>query len=252
MNPIARTEAELDLALAAELQAALLPKSCPHNCPHQVATAMNRMCRTVGGDFHDFLRLNEDQVAIVIGDVVGHGVRSSLLMAQIMGWLRSDRGQHARPLKVMTDLNRMLIDLGDKTDSVLPCSMIYTVIDGPTGLALFVNAGHPRPVLCGPDRCGAAGLGSRNILLGVQDVPFEEGCLTFQPGERLVLYTDGVVDAINRSDEPFGMERLHGVLAGHPNSTPQECAAAVFQAVDDFRQGAPQRDDETIVVVDRV
>jgi len=80
-------EHELDLALAAQLQAALLPASCPSDCPHQSAAARNRMCGRVGGDFHDFLRINPDQTAILVGDVVGHGVRAALLMAKIMGFL---------------------------------------------------------------------------------------------------------------------------------------------------------------------
>ena len=110
---------DLDLALAAELQAALLPKSCPSDCPNHVAAARNRMCAGVGGDFYDFLRINDEQIALVIGDVVGHGVRASLIMAQIMGFLRSEPSRLPRPMQLVSSLNDMLIDLGDKIGSVL-------------------------------------------------------------------------------------------------------------------------------------
>ena len=74
MPHVDNTEQEQDLALAAELQAALLPRACPSACPHHVAAARNRMCVGVGGDFYNFIRINEDQIALIIGDGVGHGV----------------------------------------------------------------------------------------------------------------------------------------------------------------------------------
>jgi sigma-B regulation protein RsbU (phosphoserine phosphatase) len=252
VNDARTIEDPLDLALAAELQAALLPKSCPAACEHHVAAARYRMCRTVGGDFYDFLRVNEDQEALVVGDVVGHGVRASLLMAQIMGFLRSGQDGRGNPARVVRDLNRMLIDLGRRTDSVLTCSIVYAVIDEPSGAGFLVNAGHPRPFLCERDRCLAVHLGPRNIVLGVEDFEPRESCLTFAPGQRLVLYTDGLEDAVNPAGEHFGQERLHEVLTRHAGDSPDVCADAVFQAVTDFRAEAPQKDDETIVVIDRV
>lgn len=249
VNP---TEHELDLALAAELQAALLPTECPSGCPHQQAAALNRMCGTVGGDFHDFIRLNEDQFVVVIGDVVGHGVRAALLMAKILGFLRSRPDVLARPVETMAVLNRMLIELGDRTGSVMPCSMFYGLMDAPTGLALFVNAGHPAPFLCSRTECTALHLGPRNILLGVEDYTPKEACHTFVPGERLVLYTDGLLDAVDPAGERFGADRLHEVVCRSAESPPDQCARAVFDAVEQFRHSARQMDDETIVVLDRL
>ena len=242
----------LDLALAAELQAALLPKQCPTDCPHQVAAARNRMCGAVGGDFYDFIRINEDQIAIVIGDVVGHGVRAALMMAQIMGYLRSRPPDISRPAPVVAAVNRMLIDLGGRIESVTPCSMLYGVIDAPSGIGFFVNAGHPAPMLCQGGNCKALGAGDRNILLGIEDFQPKHTCLTFTPGQRLVLYTDGLLEAVNTNQEHFGQERLHQVITRHVDTSPETCAEAVFEAVQHFRQGAMQTDDETIIVIDRV
>ncbi len=240
------------MALAAELQAALLPTKCPSDCPNHVAAARNRMCASVGGDFYGFIRANQDQTVIFIADVVGHGIRASLIMAQIIGYLRSSPEGLTRPKELVTHLNKMLIDLGQRTDSVIPCSMLYGVIDAPTGASLFVNAGHYSPILCSRGACGFVDLGSHNLMLGIQEFDFTESCHTFTPGERLILYTDGMVDATSVEAEMFGEQRLRELAMEHISDTPDECADGFFRAVEKFRQGMPQRDDETIVVIDRV
>ncbi|HDZ22743.1 hypothetical protein LCGC14_0451580 [marine sediment metagenome] len=245
------TEHEMDLALAAELQAALLPKGCPETCEHQRTGIRNRMCRSVGGDFYDFIELNPDQMAIVIGDVVGHGVRAALLMAQIMGFLRSDTQDRSRPANMVGALNEMLIALGDETDTILSCSLLYTVLDLPTGMGFMINAGHPPPIVCERDRCASHGLGGSDLVLGVEPYEPHEICHTFLPGERLVLYTDGLVDATNEAEKTFGDQRLLEVISACSDADPQPTADTVMDAVAAFRGDAPQRDDETIVVIDR-
>jgi len=246
------TEQDLDLALAAELQAALLPKACPTDCPHHIAAARNRMCAGVGGDFHDFLRINDEQIALVIGDVIGHGVRASLIMAQIMGFLRSDRPRQSRPAQMIAALNTTLIDLGERIDSILSCSLLYGVIDAPTGAGFFVNAGHPGPFLCDRRKGDFHRLGRPDILLGVEEFRPTEACHTFRPGERLVMFTDGIVEAADPAGERFGDERLRDVVRECLPADPESCAEAVFRCVQEFRGDARQMDDETIVVVDRV
>lgn len=253
MRPEQRTDEEaVDLTLAAELQAALLPKECPSDCPHQLAAARNRMCGSVGGDFYDFIRINDEQFAILIGDVVGHGVRASLMMAQIMGFLRSRQPALSRPVETIRSLNEMLMELGERTSSVLPCSIFYAVIDTPTGVSIFVNCGHPRPLLLHEDDSQINPIGPRNLLLGVEKFDPVEGCHTFEPGQRLVLYTDGLTDAVNADGELFGRDRLEQLIRDYADSTPDQCADTVFQAIAEFRQGLSQNDDETIVVIDRI
>jgi phosphoserine phosphatase RsbU/P len=245
-------EEEQELALAAELQAALLPKRCPLPCDHQATAARNRMCGSVGGDFYDFIRLNDDQIALIIGDMVGHGVQAALLMANVMGWFRSDTGNHSKPREVIIAINKLLIELGNRIGSPMTCSVFYIVIDQPTGMGLFVNAGHPRPFLCEHDKSNAFHLGTRNMLLGVQEFDPHEGCNTFTPGQRLVLYTDGLLDAINRNGDRFGRDRLAETINRGHTLTPEQLAEKVFAEIEQFREGAPQSDDETIVVFDWV
>ncbi|MCK4624179.1 MAG: PP2C family protein-serine/threonine phosphatase [Phycisphaerae bacterium] len=247
------SEHELDLALASELQAALLPSACPHDCPHQIAAARNRMCTDVGGDFYDFLRLNDDQFALVIGDVVGHGVRASLMMAQIMGFLRSGREKRGRPTDTISGLNDMLIELGDRIGKVVPCSIFYVVVDLPSGICFYINAGHPRPILF--DRSGdnvTKPFGTSSMLLGIEKFEGDEMCHTFMPGQRLVLYTDGITEAHCPPGEQFGIERLRDIVVRCADDTPDTLADTAMNAVHEFRGSEEQEDDQTIVVVDRI
>lgn len=244
--------ADADLALAAELQAALLPASCPSNCAHQEAAARNRMSADVGGDLYDFIRLNDDQVAVVIGDVLGHGVRASLLMAQIMGRLRGNPAGCNRPGERIADLNSLLLGLGERIGQTMLCSLFYAVIDLPTGSLFYANAGHPWPFLFGKAGGDITFLGGHNILLGVQEFKPVEGCQQFHPGQRLVMYTDGLTDTDGVNEEHFGEARLHDAVARTADLPPQACVDAIFATVDAYRHNAPQEDDETLVVIDRL
>jgi sigma-B regulation protein RsbU (phosphoserine phosphatase) len=173
-------------------------------------------------------------------------------MAQIMGFLRSQPDELSRPMQIVATLNKMLIRLGDSIGSVLPCSLLYGVIDAPTGVGFFINAGHPRPFITDRTNSKPLHLGDPNLLLGVEEFAPTEACHTFVPGERLVMFTDGIVEAANPADEIFGDARLHEVINECLSVDPESCVEKVFQAVEEFRQGARQTDDETIVVIDRV
>ena len=238
--------------MAAQLQAALLPKACPGRCPHQAIGARNRMCQTVGGDFYDFLSLNDEQIVIVIGDVIGHGVRASLLMSKIMGSLRADSRDRSRPASAVNALNTMLIDLGNEIDTILSCSLLYTVIDLPTGMGFLINAGHPPPVICDRAKNVTHQVGQHDLVLGVEAYEPRELCHTFIPGERLVMYTDGIVEAANDDHELFGRRRLLDALNDCAAIGPQATADRIMDVVDDFRGDAPQADDQSVVVVDRL
>ena len=241
-----------DLELAAQLQAALLPEACPKECEHQRMAARNRMCGSVGGDFYDFIPINDEQVAFVVGDVVGHGVQAALVMAMIKGFLHADHGNRLRPTEIVANLNAMLCHLSDRTTSMTTCSLIYTVLDIPSGSCFLCNAGHAAPLLMEPNSFGAVHLSQHDLLLGIE--PFEptEICHTFKPGERLVLFTDGIPDALNPEGEFFGTSRLNTILMDHQHSDADTTADTVMDAVTAFRRDAEQTDDETIVILDRL
>lgn len=241
---------QYSLTLAGEAQRAMLPSGRPTGWAHFGVTARNRMCDNVGGDFYDFARINESQVAVFIGDVMGHDVRAALLMAQILGFLRSER--RSQTAQVVSDLNRELLALGDKLGTPLTCSLFYALFDVHSNSVFFANAGHPSPYLYDP-QTGATGLlDSNEMLLGVQGFETVEMCQTFGPGARMVLYTDGILDACNIGGERFGSKRLEEAIRKHTTQEPDAFADRIMAEVSEFRQGVPQVDDESIVIVDRL
>lgn len=241
---------QADLIMAANLQAALLPKQYPKPCPHQVLAARNRMCRSLGGDFYDFIQINDQQIALVIGDVVGHGLQAALVMASIMGFLRSEPETRGRPIQVMRALNRLLVDLGEKTDTVMTCTIFYAVIDLPTNIAFFINAGHPWPFISTKHMLRKVDADNRSTLLGIEEFDTSEGCHEFTAGQRMVMYTDGIIEATNSSGQPFGEERLGDLIMQNADYSADQLTNAIFDDIDRFRLGTGQDDDETIVVMD--
>ena len=241
-----------DVEMAARLQASLLPRTCPASCNNHDIWALNRMCSGVGGDFYDFIPINNDQLAIVVGDVVGHGIRAAMIMAQIMGMIRTETDRIGRPAQMFEMLNSQLVDLGNKLNTVITCTMFYIVLDSPSATAYFVNAGHIMPIICGNSDEDFRCVGGSDLVLGVENFEPHQGCHMFVPGERLVLYTDGIVEAKGVGGELFGSARLQETLDRYRGDTPEQCAEGVLDAVDVFRMGRERHDDETIMVIDRI
>jgi CheY-like chemotaxis protein len=246
----AQRDLECSITLAGEAQRALLPLKCPPGWGQFAATARNRMCGSVGGDFYDFTRINAEQVSVCIGDVMGHDVRAALLMAQILGFLRFE--QRNRTIQIVSDLNRTLLALGDKVGTALTCSLFYMILDAPSGGAFFVSAGHPPAYLYDPQTGKTDRLASGEILLGIERFQAVEMCHTMGPGSRMVLYTDGILEASSAAGEPFGSQRLEEAIRRHAADGQDACADGIMAEVSEFRQGAAQVDDESVVIVDRL
>lgn len=242
----------LDLALAAELQSALLPRQCPTVCDQHTAAARNRMCGRVGGDFYDLLGIDDQHAAVAIGDVIGHGVRAALLMSKILGMLRSDLAKgRDDPREVILAVNRSLIDISERAGAALPVSMVYGVIEPSSGRGRFVNAGHPEPLIYRPGEDRWLSLGEHGLVLGVEEYEPDLSEHTFQSGDRLALLTDGLLESRNSDGEFFGLQRVRELLARTAGQDPEQAADALFEAVDEHRGSAEQMDDETLLVIDR-
>jgi len=250
-EPTGAEDNELDLALAAELQAGMLASRSCAMLRNHTAAVQHRMCGSIGGDFCDVIRINDDQAAVVIGDVMGHGVRACLLMARILWFLRSDPAVCSRPGQAVETLNRMLLDLGDRVGSSLPVTLFLATLDEPSGVSFFVNAGQPMPVIHRKNGVCPVCLCAQGVPLGLGDYRPREGCHSLEPGERMILFTDGILDAANPHGQRFGDRRLAAAIARHADDEADPCARGIMQAVEDFRHGARQSDDETLIVIDR-
>ena len=246
---VSKVDPDIELKLAAAVQEALLAENIPA-CRCGKMVLENRMCREIGGDFYHFRELGQDQIALAVGDVVGHGIGAALVMTLIMGILRADRLDHRRPSRVAELINDTLLKLGDRLNLPITCTLIYGVVDLPSGLLLYVNAGQPRPLIYNRQRCATQQLPPTTMMLGVQSGVLPESCHNFGKSDRLVLFTDGITEAHNPDGQPFGCDHLAQLVVAAAAEAPEFLIEQVFAHVADFTNTAPREDDQTLVVID--
>ena len=246
---MANTNTSLDMQLAAAVQDALLTESLPA-CRCGKMVLQNRMCRDIGGDFYHFRQLGQDQVALAIGDVVGHGTAAALVMTLIMGILRADRPDQRRPSRIVEVVNNALLKLGDRLDQPVTCTLIYGIVDLPSGLLLYINAGHPRPIIFNRREGASQELYGSSLMLGVQPGVEAECCHNFVEDDRLVLFTDGISECRDAEDVMFGPERLVEQVVSSGGVNPGELAGGIFERIDAYTNQAPREDDQTLVIID--
>lgn len=237
------------LQLAVAVQKALLDDQIQElHCCNIAVT--NRMCDAIGGDFYYFNQFNEDQVSFAIGDVVGHGVSAALVMTLIMGALRVDQQNHSRPARIIHNVNNILIRLGQQAKETITCSMIYGVVDLPSHILFYVNAGHPEPVICNRLTHRIHKLSPTTMLLGIQAGVRAESCHQFAQGDRLVLFTDGLTEARNTLENPLGEKRFYEYIKELIVENPKEFTDQLIKRIESFCHKAPQQDDQTLAVID--
>ncbi len=234
--------------LAYEIQRNLLPKEPPHIEGYDIA-GWSVPAQTVGGDYYDFIRTTSGDWAICLGDVSGKGLPASLLMANLQATLRAQTLVEAEVHERIGRANKLLYQSTDVEKFV---TLFYGVLNVGTHEMSFCNAGHDPPFVF-----SASGevtrLETGGLALGViDDFPFEQKTLLITPGDVVVIYSDGVPDAVNKSDEPFGVERLASVVRKHASEPAIILVEKVVTAVNTHAGDAPQLDDVTLVVIKRV
>ena len=247
---VQRRQFEHELALGRQVQLGLLPKSCPV-VPGWECAAVYEPARIVAGDFYDFVELpgKSDRLGLVIADVVGKGVAAALYMALSRTMVRTAALSGRRPAKALVRANE-LIRKDSRSDRFV--TVLFAVLDPHSGKLVYSNAGHNRPLWLQAATGELHELSARGIVLGIfEEVELEEQELEVAPGDVLLFYTDGVTEAINAHDQPFGEARLRAVLAEHAASTAEQVVQAVVGAVKEFVGDTPQSDDLTLFVLKR-
>jgi len=204
--------------------------------------------RTVGGDYFDFIDAGEGRWAICLGDVSGKGLPASLLMANTHATLR---GQTLTGDPVATRIYRANDHLCHTTDDEKFVTMFYGDLDTRTHEITFCNAGHEHPYLFGSNG-EAKRLETGGLALGFwEGFDYKADALTMEPGDTMVVFSDGVTDATNEVEEQFGGDRLEAVIRENTNLDAAELLHKIIGAVETHAAGAPQFDDDTVVVVKR-
>jgi serine phosphatase RsbU (regulator of sigma subunit) len=247
---IRRQRLEEELAIGRDIQLSLLPKDLPMVSGWDFAAAY-LPAQEIGGDFYDCFELPGDQprLGLVIADVMGKGVPAALFMAMCRTTIRSTAMASRTPSETLHRTNELI--LKDRQAN-LYLSVVYGILDPATGRLDFTIAGHNRPLVLHSATPAISELRSTGTILGAFDeIKLEERSFVLEPGDTLLLYTDGVTEAINVSQDHFGEARLKQIMVTHSGSSSQSILSAVLKAVESFEDPSGKRDDRTLFVVKR-
>lgn len=238
---------ETELELATKVQQALLPQQVPE-IPGLELAAFSRPAEIVGGDYFDFFRFRDGAHGLVIGDVAGHGMSASLLMASLQASLRTLVSDYEAPAEVVRRLNLLFCHNIHLTKFV---TLFLARFDPQTYELTYCNAGHNPPLLFRAQSNGKdllSYLHPTGAAIGlVEEFQFEAETVTLSPGDILLLYTDGVTEAINPQEEEFGQERLVELVRHGSHWSAQELIQELRHRLQVFSHGQPLADDITIV-----
>jgi sigma-B regulation protein RsbU (phosphoserine phosphatase) len=237
---------EAEIALAADIQRSFLPHNVP-SVPGFDLAATSFPALEVGGDFYDFIPEEEGKLGLVIADAAGKSVPAALFMALSKIIVRTNALTHEDAADVLKDSNEVI---AAESSSGMFVTLFFGILNQKTGNLVYANAGHNPPLVFRAKDARFDTLGTTGIALGIMEgSKYSQGQTTLGPGDILVMYTDGIVEAVNLQEEQFGGKRLRSIIAGSPNLSPDNLLREIIQAVSIFSAGQQQFDDITAVVV---
>jgi phosphoserine phosphatase RsbU/P len=246
---------EEELRIARQIQMSLLPRG-PLSVPGLAVTALCVPAREVGGDYYDFFRLGEDRLGVLIADVSGKGTSAALYMAELKGLVLSLSEIYQSPRRLLIEVNRII---SENLDSRSFITMTYAVLDLRKGVMTFARAGHtPLIYLVAPGSPGSAQVLIPNgMVLGLRIDQaaekfvelLEEQEIRLNAGDVIVLYTDGITEAMNHASDLFGDARLGRIVEEHGHLDSGELRERILREIEAFVAGADQHDDMTMILM---
>jgi phosphoserine phosphatase RsbU/P len=239
---------EEELSIARDLQVSMLPAECPEVPGFEIA-AYSLAAREVGGDFYDFIEMGGERLGMVIGDVTGKSVSGALVMSASRSVFRMLSEEDSPVAENMMRANRRI-----KKDvkSGMFVALLYAVLDSTNRTLVLCSAGQTQPILR-KAATGASGLietKGDNFPLGIlDDAEYEETEVPLSDGDVILLYTDGIVEAMNPAGEIFGFDRLIETTQLSSGDSAESLLRGILDQVNGFAAGAPQHDDLTLIVI---
>lgn len=250
LNEIEEAERAMakEMEQAAQIQRSLLPAR-PPSVPGLDLAAKAVPARHCGGDYYDFIAYPDGRVCLMVGDVAGKGMPAALLMSSLQARVHV-------VMETPEDVAGKMAKLNKSTCGSCPDNRFITffmgVLDPKSGELVYTSAGHNPPLIVRA-RGGYKRLSGGGVILGVlPDAQYEEERIQLEPGDVLVLFSDGVTEAPNPDDEEFGEERLAALVASVAQKPAAEIVEDIHRSVQSFTQGAPPADDITVVVARRL
>ena len=242
-----RERFERELALASEIQQRFQPAAPPHVEGYELQ-GISFPCYEIGGDYYDFIEREDGRLVIALGDVSGKGTAAALLMSSLHAAIHAQSASHDSLVATISAVNRYL---ADNIPSNRFVTLFYAELDPESGALSFLNAGHNPPLIV-----HSAGtveqLASGGLPLGIKrDAEYREGRTQLQRGDVLVIYSDGVTEAVSPTGEEFGATRLYEVVSRNIEGSAAGIRDRIESSLTKFAQGTSAADDITLVIVKR-
>src|SRR5687768_10957761 len=230
---------EQEMRIAAEIQQALLPKAGRAGTYFRAAAA-SLPCRSIGGDFYDYVDLTDGSLGFALGDVAGKGPPAALLSAMMQGIFAAQAATTDAPSKTITRVNLALYRRGIESRFV---TLMYGVLE-PGGRLIYTNAGHNPPLIIGAS--GVRRLECGGPIVGLfEAASYEEETVQLAPGDWLIVFSDGISEAMSSTGDEYGEPRIIECIQRNATLDPPRLLEALFSDVRDFTRGAAQSDDIT-------
>lgn len=244
---IDRQRLEHELQLASEIQQRFQPTAPPHVAGYELQ-GISFPCYEIGGDYYDFIEREDGRLVITLGDVSGKGTAAALLMSSLHAAVHAQAASHDSLVETISAVNRYL---AENIPSNRFVTLFYAELNPRTGALSFLNAGHNPPLIV-HEAGTVEQLSSGGLPLGIKpDAIFREGRTQLQPGDVLVIYSDGVSEAGNPQGEEFGVKRLSDVVMRNIESSASGIRDRIESALTKFAEGTAAADDITLVIVKR-
>ena len=237
---------EHEIKLAADVQDSLLPDSFPKYTGYDISAYL-QPAKSVGGDFYDVIEIDDENIGLLIADVADKGIHAAMFMAVTRTLFFIIGRQHLSPSEVALSVHKGMLEVAPKTDVFV--TAFYGVLNKPSGRLTYVRAGHEKPLLFRPGKPVGTLAGQGRFLGMIEELELPEYTFQLKPGDRLVLYSDGVTDATNPAGEQFGTKRFARCIKTNGALAAADISRAIQNDVTDFCQGAPPFDDLTLLVL---
>jgi serine phosphatase RsbU (regulator of sigma subunit) len=241
-----RERLKRDLEIAAQVHKSILPTSFP-NIPNFEFAALARPAREIGGDLYDVISVDDNNVGIVMADASGKSVQAAIYMAIVRALFLSQARANLSVTEIAHSVHRYLLKVSTAEMFV---TVFYANLNHKSGQMTFIRGGHDRPIYYHAATKEVQLLDTPGRFLGLlPNLIIEQDNLTFEKGNVLVCYSDGVTDAVRSDDQAmYGIEQLQEVVAREGHRSAQELVDIIVGDIDEFRDGAEQPDDLTLLV----